>query len=327
MPQADAGPAAGLVSAGESVPDVRPHRGVPVDLSRPVGGGPATRIRSAKPFRMPRSWLHDRTARGADQARRASWFTEARSSALGYWNDPVRTAERFRQPAPGSASDWRSPELAVWSGDAVVADEEGFLYFVGRKDEMIKTSGYRVSPTEIEEVAYDSGLVRDAVALGIEDTRLGHKIALLVTPADGGAFEVKELLACHAASSCRCTWCRRRSPCATSCPVPERKVRPQPAQTGTDGMTAADQIAAFGTSRRRTGCWWNAPASTRGPGGVDALLRVRPQAARRTGCGAARRPARAPWAELRDEGQPDAGDRAAPVADRWTPSTLHRSAR
>ena len=53
----------------------------------------------------------------------------------------------------------------------MVADEEGFLYFVGRKDEMIKTSGYRVSPTEIEEVAYATGLVRDAVALGVEDVR------------------------------------------------------------------------------------------------------------------------------------------------------------
>ena len=48
-------------------------------------------------------------------------------------------------------------------------DEEGFLYFVGRKDEMIKTSGYRVSPTEIEEVVYGTGLVGDAVALGVDD--------------------------------------------------------------------------------------------------------------------------------------------------------------
>ena len=52
--------------------------------------------------------------------------------ALGYWNDPERTAERFR-PAPGHDADWRAtPEIAVWSGDTVVADEDGFLYFVGR---------------------------------------------------------------------------------------------------------------------------------------------------------------------------------------------------
>jgi acyl-CoA ligase (AMP-forming) (exosortase A-associated) len=102
--------------------------------------------------------------------------------ALGYWGDPLRTAERFK-PAPGTRPEWRTPELAVWSGDTVVADEEGYLYFVGRRDEMIKTSGYRVSPTEVEEVAYDSGLVKDAVALGVPDTRMGQRIVLLATAA------------------------------------------------------------------------------------------------------------------------------------------------
>lgn len=113
--------------------------------------------------------------------------------AMGYWNDPERTAERFK-PAPGSASDWRAAELAVWSGDGVVADEEGFLYFVGRNDEMIKTSGYRVSPTEVEEVAYESGLVRDVVAIGVPDERLGQKIVLLATAADGHPLEASELI-------------------------------------------------------------------------------------------------------------------------------------
>ena len=83
----------------------------------------------------------------------------------------------------------------MWSGDRVVTDEEGFLYFVGRLDDMIKTSGYRVSPTEIEEVAYDTGLVRDAVALGLPDDRLGQRIVLLVTPPAGLAeVEVDRLL-------------------------------------------------------------------------------------------------------------------------------------
>lgn len=98
--------------------------------------------------------------------------------ALGYWNDLERTAQRFR-PLPDTP-DWQSPELAVWSGDTVVADDEGFLYFVGRTDEMIKTSGYRVSPTEVEEAAYQTGLVRDAVALGVPEEGLGHRIVLAV---------------------------------------------------------------------------------------------------------------------------------------------------
>ncbi|MET0860923.1 MAG: AMP-binding protein, partial [Microbacterium sp.] len=101
--------------------------------------------------------------------------------ALGYWNDPERTAERFR-PVSRAGQEWRAPELAVWSGDTVVADEEGFLFFVGRSDDMIKTSGYRVSPTEIEEAAYSTGLVRAAVALGVADAALGQRILLIAAP-------------------------------------------------------------------------------------------------------------------------------------------------
>ena len=113
--------------------------------------------------------------------------------AMGYWNDPARTAERFK-PAPGREGGITTTELAVWSGDLVRADEEGFLYFVGRNDEMIKTSGYRVSPMEIEEVVYGTGLVRDAVALGVEDPRLGQRIVLIVSAAHD-SLDVAALLA------------------------------------------------------------------------------------------------------------------------------------
>jgi acyl-CoA ligase (AMP-forming) (exosortase A-associated) len=114
--------------------------------------------------------------------------------ALGYWNDPQRTAERFRPP-PAREGGCGSSERAVWSGDRVVTDEDGFLYFVGRADEMIKTSGYRVSPTEIEEVVYETGLVRDAVALGIDDPRVGQQITLVVSPPNGTALDPEALLA------------------------------------------------------------------------------------------------------------------------------------
>ncbi len=103
--------------------------------------------------------------------------------AMGYWNDPERTAERFR-PAPGLKGGLCA-EIAVWSGDLVSRDEDGFLYFVGRTDEMIKTSGYRVSPSEIEEVVYGTGLVRDAVAMGVDDPDLGQHILIAVSPAEG----------------------------------------------------------------------------------------------------------------------------------------------
>jgi len=113
--------------------------------------------------------------------------------SLGYWNDPAKTAERFK-PAPGQPAGIVHPELAVWSGDTVRMDEAGFLYFVGRKDDMIKTSGYRVSPTEVEEVIYASGLVAEAAAIGIAHRTLGEAVVAVVRPREGQALDVQALL-------------------------------------------------------------------------------------------------------------------------------------
>jgi acyl-CoA ligase (AMP-forming) (exosortase A-associated) len=98
--------------------------------------------------------------------------------AMGYWNDPARTAERFR-PAPGTDPALPLVEMAVWSGDSVRRDAEGFLYFVGRSDDMIKVSGYRISPTEIEEVIHGAGLAAEVAAFGVAHPQLGHAIVLL----------------------------------------------------------------------------------------------------------------------------------------------------
>lgn len=98
--------------------------------------------------------------------------------AKGYWQDPVRTAERFKL-APATST---YGGMAVFSGDRVRRDPQGLLYFVGREDGMIKTSGNRVSPTEVEEAAIASGLIYEAVALGYPDDRLGEGIALIVRP-------------------------------------------------------------------------------------------------------------------------------------------------
>jgi acyl-coenzyme A synthetase/AMP-(fatty) acid ligase len=69
--------------------------------------------------------------------------------------------------------------MAVWSGDTVRMDEDGYLYFIGRRDEMIKTSGYRVSPTEVEEVAYATGLVAEVAAIGVAHPVLGQAVLLV----------------------------------------------------------------------------------------------------------------------------------------------------
>ncbi len=99
--------------------------------------------------------------------------------AQGYWQDAARTAERFK-PAPAFS---KYGGMAVYSGDTVRRDTDGLLYFVGRDDAMIKTSGNRVSPTEVEEAAVESGLAIEACALGRKDDRLGAVIILFVRAA------------------------------------------------------------------------------------------------------------------------------------------------
>jgi acyl-coenzyme A synthetase/AMP-(fatty) acid ligase len=98
--------------------------------------------------------------------------------AKGYWNAPERTAQRFRQ------IDRFPGETVVFSGDLVRRDEDGYLYFVARMDSMIKTHGFRVSPTEIEEHARRFEGVSDAVAFGIDNPEIGQDIAVVYTTMD-----------------------------------------------------------------------------------------------------------------------------------------------
>lgn len=103
---------------------------------------------------------------------------------MGYWNDTDKTAERYKPLAfntPGRQAGLPLPEYAVFSGDTVRMDAEGFLYFIGRRDEMMKTSGYRVSPTEVEEIVYATGLVGECVAFGVDHPTLGHAIHMIAT--------------------------------------------------------------------------------------------------------------------------------------------------
>ncbi|MEM7082345.1 MAG: acyl-CoA ligase (AMP-forming), exosortase A system-associated [Pseudomonadota bacterium] len=113
--------------------------------------------------------------------------------SLGYWNSPEKTAERFK-PVPAIKDGLVMDEIAVWSGDRVRIDDEGYLFFVGRRDEMIKTSGYRVSPNEVEEALFSTGLVSEAVALGAADEQLGQAIAVVVMPAPNGAKDTAALM-------------------------------------------------------------------------------------------------------------------------------------
>jgi long-chain acyl-CoA synthetase len=91
----------------------------------------------------------------------------------GYWENPSATEKALR---PGPLPH----EMVLYTGDLFRTDEEGFLYFVGRKDDIIKTRGEKVSPKEVENVLYALSGVREAAVVGVPDPVLGLAIKAVV---------------------------------------------------------------------------------------------------------------------------------------------------
>jgi len=114
--------------------------------------------------------------------------------SMGYWGRPDDTARALR-PNPLLPHELDDCERVCYSGDLVKMDEDGFLYYVGRRDTMIKSSGFRISPTEVEEVLYKSGQVRGAAVIGIPDDVLGQSIKAFVVPSNGHGLDAERLLA------------------------------------------------------------------------------------------------------------------------------------
>jgi acyl-CoA ligase (AMP-forming) (exosortase A-associated) len=105
--------------------------------------------------------------------------------AAGYWNDSETTASVFR-PNPRRPSGAPDSERVVFSGDIVRRDDDGRLYFVGRRDRIIKTLGFRVSPDEVGEVLYASGEVVEALVGSEPDAQRGEQIVAYVVLRAGG---------------------------------------------------------------------------------------------------------------------------------------------
>jgi amino acid adenylation domain-containing protein len=101
--------------------------------------------------------------------------------AMGYWGRPDATEEKFR-PCPGLGSQ----ERFCWSGDIVREDEDGVLWFVGRRDFMIKSNGVRISPSEVEEVVHHFPGIVHAVAFGAPDPVAGQAVEVAIEVGEGG---------------------------------------------------------------------------------------------------------------------------------------------
>jgi acyl-CoA synthetase (AMP-forming)/AMP-acid ligase II len=106
----------------------------------------------------------------------------------GYWNNPEATARTFR---PG-----RFPgELVLYTGDLFRMDEDGFMYFVGRKDDIIKCRGEKVSPREVENALYALPAIAEAAVIGVPDEVLGEAVRAVIVPVEGAALTEREVIA------------------------------------------------------------------------------------------------------------------------------------
>jgi acyl-CoA ligase (AMP-forming) (exosortase A-associated) len=113
--------------------------------------------------------------------------------SLGYWGRPEDTA-RVLRPNPLLPEQLGDCEKVCYSGDLVKMDEDGFLYYVGRRDTMIKSSGFRISPSEVEEALFSSGKLSGAAVIGIPDEVLGQTIKAFVVLRNGEAPDAQALL-------------------------------------------------------------------------------------------------------------------------------------
>jgi acyl-CoA synthetase (AMP-forming)/AMP-acid ligase II len=111
---------------------------------------------------------------------------------LGYWGRAEDTQAVLR-PHPFRPRE--EGRLVCYSGDRVTMDEDGYFYFVGRDDAMIKSSGYRVSPTEVESVLLETGAVSEAAVIGVPDPVLGQCIKAVVAWRPGASLSTDDVLA------------------------------------------------------------------------------------------------------------------------------------
>jgi acyl-CoA synthetase (AMP-forming)/AMP-acid ligase II len=209
----DARPAARCAAEDAAVPDVRADRIVPLDVPaadevdrRPDSIGkaiPNAEVLVVRPDGTPCA-----PGEPGELVHRGRWSRSATGTI-----PRRRPSDSGRRLA--SHPDSRCPRSRVWSGDTVRTDDEGYLYFISRRDEMIKTSGYRVSPTEVEEVVYATGLVGETAALGVPHPTLGQAIVVVATALDGRPVDIDRVLA----------ECRQRLPAFM---VPSR-IEPRPA--------------------------------------------------------------------------------------------------
>ncbi len=132
-------------------------------------------------------WLVDDTGKRLPNGSTGELVIRGSNVMRGYWEKPTETAKRLRPgPVPG--------EVVLYSGDLFRTDEEGWLYFIARRDDIIKSRGEKVSPREVENALYSLEGVLDAAVIGVDDPVLGQAIKAFVVPKEGYQLTEREVI-------------------------------------------------------------------------------------------------------------------------------------
>jgi len=136
-------------------------------------------------------WIENEEGHRLEPGQAGELVVRGRHVMRGYWGDSAATAERFRPgPIPG--------ERVCYTGDLFRMDEQGYLYFVSRKDDIIKSRGEKVAPKEVENVLYALKGVQEAAVIGVPDPILGEAIKAFVVSSDCDLTEAEVLRHCRA---------------------------------------------------------------------------------------------------------------------------------
>lgn len=134
-------------------------------------------------------WIEDETGQRLGVGQVGELVVRGRHVMRGYWNDPSRTAIRFRSSPAG--------DRLCYTGDLFKMDAEGFLYFVARKDDMIKSRGEKVAPKEVENVLYALEGVKEVAVIGVSDPILGQAIKAFIVLGEVQMTETDVLRYCR----------------------------------------------------------------------------------------------------------------------------------
>ena len=138
---------------------------------------------------MPNMEVFVVTADGQRAVRNATGELVVRGAQVmrGYWRKPEETAAWLK---PGDIPG----EFHLWTGDQFHVDEEGYLYFLGRSDDIIKSRGEKISPREVENVIYTFDGVRDVAVVGVPDETLGEAVHAFVVLQEGASCSAAEIV-------------------------------------------------------------------------------------------------------------------------------------